>query len=119
MALRSIKKTFVRNRMAHDPSVPNKNTSAIIENIETVAADAIRITFSNRVMTAKLPGYKAGADGEQAVTSMERVSYTVIEFTFAGDVAGTDLHVLEGDLGIRTTSGGFVPAGVYAIPTFP
>lgn len=119
MALRSIKKTFVRNRMAHDPTVPNKNTSAIIEQIEVTAANAIRITFIQRVMTSKLPGYTAGADGGQTVASMSRVSDNVIDFTFSGDVAGTDMIVESGDLGIRTTMGGFVPAGTYAIPTFP
>jgi hypothetical protein len=50
---------------------------------------------------------------------MSPISATVIELVFTGTVAATNLLVQEGDAGIRTPSGGFVPAGTYAIPTFP
>jgi hypothetical protein len=119
MSLRPIKKTFVRNRAAHDPTVTNKHAAAIITEIESTAADTIQLSFLSRVMTSKLPDFAAGADGEETVEEVMRISDTVLELTFSGDVAGTDLIVSDGDLGIRTVSGGFVPAGTYAIPTFP
>lgn len=119
MTVRSIKKTFVRNRNAHDPSRPNVHAAAIITALEATAADTIEVTFSNRVMTNSLPGFKAGADAAETVASMTRVSDSVLSLEFSGDVQGTDLVVQEGDGGIRTAAGGFVPAGTYAIPTFP
>jgi hypothetical protein len=119
MSLRSIKKTFVRNRMAHDPSVPNQNAPAVIDSITSEAADTVRLTFNTRVVNSKLPGFTAGTDGEETVESMSLVSDTVVELVFTGDVAGTNMIVQGGDPGIRTPSGGFVPAGTYAIPTFP
>lgn len=119
MSARTVKRTNARNRRALDPSIPERVTPAVVENIEPQSADTIRITFSRQVMVTKLPGYHAGADGEATVTSAVLVNGTMVEFVFSADVAGTNLIIKGGDLGIRTPSGGFVPAGTYAIPTFP
>lgn len=119
MSLRMIRKTNVRNRAAYDPSMPKMRAPAIITNITSTAADAIEVTFSMPVITAKLPGWTAGAAGDETVSAMSLVSETVVAFTFTGDVQGTNMTVEEGDPGIRTMAGGFVPAGSYPVPTFP
>ena len=119
MALRTVKKTNVRNRSALDPSVPRRSDAAVIEDIETTAADTIQITVETRVQRGVACGFKAGADAEESVESLATISDTVLELVLTGDVSGTTLSVKGDDLGIRTASGGFVPAGTYAIPTFP
>lgn len=120
MTARTTWKTNMRNRRNLDPSVPRKAAPATIESIAAESADTIRITFNPRVVGNQLPQViRAGADGTATVTAMTQVSATVVELVFSGEVQGTDLIVEEGDPGIRTPVGGFVPAGSYAIPTFP
>lgn len=119
MALRTVKNTRARNRNAYDPSLPRTAAPAVISEIESTAADTIRLTFATRVQKNKLPLYRAGAGGGAAVESAVELSATEIELTFDAVVQGTNLLVAEGDPGIRTVAGGFVPAGVYAIPVFP
>ncbi|TVQ57147.1 MAG: hypothetical protein EA377_01150 [Phycisphaerales bacterium] len=119
MSLRSIKKTARQNRMKMDSSLPRTTTPAIISQIEATAADTIRLTFNARIFRNRVPGYTAGVNGSATVEDAIEISATVVELKFTGDVAGTDLIVEGGDQGVRTASGGFVPAGVYAIPTFP
>lgn len=119
MTQRMINRANGRNRSALDPSVPRKLTPAVINGITAEAAETIRITFDGRVIPSKLPGFTAGASGDETVASMTPISSTEIELVFSGDVQGTSLIVKEGDAGIRTPSGGFVPAGSYAVPTFP
>jgi hypothetical protein len=119
MPARTINRTNVRNRRALDPSVPPKATPAIISSIDATAADTIQITFSTRVFRNRLPKFTAGAGGAESVASAAEISDTVIELTFTGDVQGTDMSVPEGDPGIRSPAAGFVPAGTYAIPSFP
>jgi hypothetical protein len=109
----------VRNRRGMDPSVPKKRTDAVVSAIAATAADTIEITFQRTVQKSKLPVFKAGAAGAMTVASVTQVSGNVLELVFDGEVQGTDLIVEENDPGVRTPSGGFVPAGVYAIPTFP
>jgi hypothetical protein len=117
---RTVRPSKGRNRAALDKSIPRNITPALIDSIAATAATTIRITFAGRVQPSKTPVfYKAGAGGAMTVTTMNRISDTVIELVFSGTVAGTDLIIEEGDLGIRTAAGGFVPAGTYAIPTFP
>ena len=119
MAQRTLRRTNARNRAALDPSVPRKVTPAVVSSIDTTAADTIQITFDTRVFTAKTPGFAAGASGAETVSAVTQIGDAVVELTFTGDVQGTDLKVTEGDAGVRTPSGGFVPAGTYAIPSFP
>ncbi len=119
MAIRSIKQTTRRVKSKTSMMTPKKFTPAIIQEVDATAANVLRLTFNTRVQPTDLPTYKAGASGDVAVESMMTVSDTVVELTFSDDVAGTDLIVKEGDPGIRTAAGGFVPAGTYAIPTFP
>jgi len=119
MALRSIKKTAQQVRSKLTPQVPATTTPALITNIDATAAETIRLTFNTPVFRNRLPNYTAGADGAAVPVSSSEVSATVVEIVFDAEVQGTDLLVPSGDLGIRTTSGGFVPAGTYAIPTFP
>lgn len=118
MASRMMNRTNARNRNAMDPSVPKKQAPAVIASIASTAADTIRLTFDTRVQLSKTPGYTAGLGGA-SIASMSTISATELEFVFTGDVQSTSLLVKEGDPGIRTPSGGFVPAGTYAIPTFP
>jgi len=101
------------------PSVPKKFTPAIITSIDATAADTILITFNTNVIRAKTPKFTAGAGGVQTVELATQISATVIQLVFTGSVAGTDMIVQEGDPGIRTAAGGFVPAGSYPVPTFP
>jgi len=119
MAARSTKRTSRPSKLKTTLGSPRKLTPAIVTGIASTAADTIEITFSTRVITAGLPGYTAGAGGAETVASMTIVSDTVIELVFTGDVQGTTMSVPEGDDGIRTAAGGFVPAGSYAVPTFP
>jgi len=119
MGLRTIKKTNVRNRAAYDPSLPKLRAPAIITNITSTAANTIEVTFSMSVITAKLPNWTAGAGNAETVASMSLVSETIVAFTFTGEVQGTTMTVAEGDHGIRTMAGGFVPAGSYPVPSFP
>ena len=119
MGLRTMKMTNARNRAALDPSVTLRSVSAVITEVDATAANTIRLTFNGRVLPGRLPLFTAGAGGAETVQSMSQVSETVVELVFTGSVQGTDLTVGDGDLGIRTPAGGFVPAGVYAIPTFP
>jgi hypothetical protein len=119
MQPRTVKQTTRRVKTKTSIMTPAKLTPAVVMNIEATAANTIRMTFSTRVVKSGLPGYKAGADGTETIESMSSVSETVMEFVFTGDVAGTNLLVSEGDQGIRTWPAGFVPAGSYAIPTFP
>ena len=116
MAIRTIKQTRRRVRTKTTDETPKKFTPAIISSIAATAADTIQNT---RVMPVRLPGFTAGASAAETVTAMTAISETVIELTFTGDVQGTDLIVKEGDPGIRTSAAGFVPAGSYAIGTFP
>ena len=119
MTVRTTKRTNARNRRAMDPSVPKKLTPAVVSSVASTAADTIQITFSTRVLANKLPGFTAGAGGGQTVGSISQVSDTVVELAFTGEVQGTDLAIAGDDPGIRTPSGGFMPAGTYAIPSFP
>lgn len=119
MASEALRRTNARNRSALSPSMPRRFTSAVISTIDTTAADTIQITFSRPVIPSRLPGFVAGAGGAETVSSMSKISDTVIEFVFTGDVQGTDMIVQEGDPGIRTVAGGFVPAGSYPVPVFP
>lgn len=117
--MRVVKQTTRRVRTKTTNATPKKFTPAIITEIEATAADTIRITYSTRIVKNSLPGYKAGAGAAQTVESMSLISDTLLELVFTGSVQGTDLIVPEGDPGIRTWPAGFVPAGVYAIPSFP
>jgi len=108
-----------RNRRSVDESIPPRRFPATISSIAATAADTIQITFGTSVLPAKLPLFKAGAAGDETVASMTRINDTVVEFVFTGDVQGTNMTVQEGDPGIRTVTGGFVPAGTYAVPAFP
>lgn len=119
MTVRTIKKTFVRNRQAMDPSVPRKQTSAVIAEITAESETTMRLTFNDRVLPARVPGFTAGADGRATVESMTAISDTEIELEFSDDVQGTAMTVPEGDAGLRTPAGGFVPAGSYDLPEFP
>ena len=117
---RTVRSSKGRNRGALDKSLPGSITPALISEIDATAANTIRITFAGKVQPSTVPvRYKAGAGGAMIVNSISAVSPTIIELVFSGTVAGTDLIVEEGDPGIRTAAGGFVPAGTYAIPTFP
>ncbi|MCC6907207.1 MAG: hypothetical protein IT430_04635 [Phycisphaerales bacterium] len=103
-----------------DASVPRMYAPATINAITAEAADTIRITFNPRVLVSQVPQLmRAGAAGAATVSGISQISATVVELVFTGDVQGTSLLVEEGDFGIRTPAGGFVPAGTYAIPTFP
>lgn len=119
MTIRTINRTNARNRRAFDKAVPKKGTPAVIASIAATAADTIQLTFSTRVFRNKLPAFTAGAGGAETVATATEISDTVIELVFTGDVQGTDMIVKEGDPGIRTSAGGFVPAGSYPVPTFP
>jgi len=118
MTARTVNRTNLRNRRAVT-SKPKFITPAVVSSIAATAADTIQITFNGPVFPAKTPGYTAGAGGAETVSSMTRISDTVIELVFTGDVQAKNLIVQEGDAGIRTVAGGFVPAGSYAVPTFP
>lgn len=104
-----------RNRAAMDPSIPKKLTSAIVSSIATTASDTIQITFAARVQSRGLPAFKAGAAGAETVQAVTQISDTVLELTFTGSVATSDLIVAENDPAVRTPTGGFVPAGTYTI----
>lgn len=119
MPSRTLQKVGQRVKSNPTVSSPRKLTPALISSIATTAADTIQITFSTNVITGKLPSYTAGAANDETVASMTWISATVIELTFTGDVQGTTMIVAEGDPGIRTMAGGFVPAGSYPVPTFP
>lgn len=119
MTARNATRSVGRNRRTFDPSVPKKITPGLISTITAEAADTIRMTFDKRVFLNKTPGFRAGAGGAETVTSATAMSATEIELVFTGDVQGTDLIITEGDPGLRTVPGGFVPAGTYAVPTFP
>jgi hypothetical protein len=119
MPARAQNKTYVRNRATIDPAQPFVPAPAVITSMTAESADTIRLTFNGRVTPSKLPLYTAGAGGAETVESMTAISDTVIELVFTGEVQGTNLIVQGGDPGIRTPPGGFVPAGTYAIPTFP
>lgn len=119
MALRTVKRTNARNRVALDPSVPRKLTPAVISSIAATAADTIEITFNTRVMVNSTPALTAGGATPVSVVSATQISATVVEMEFSGSVQGTNLQVSEGAAGVRTPAGGFIPAGSYAIPTFP
>lgn len=108
-----------RQKMKTSINAPRIMTSAIISSIDATAADTIQITFNTRVMLRSEPNFTAGAGGAETVASATEISDTVIELSFTGDVQGTTLNVPEGSNGIRTAAAGFVPAGSYAIPTFP
>jgi len=116
MAQRMIRNTKTRNRAAMDPSIPKKLTPAVVSLVELASPDTARLTFSTRVMARGLPAFKAGLTGAETVQSVTTVSGTVLELVFTGTVAMTDMLVDEGDPAIRTPTGGFVPAGTYAIP---
>lgn len=119
MSSRIIRRTNARNRSAMLPSRPRKYTAAIITNIESTAADTVRLTFSVRVVAGQLPAFTAGAGESETIASRTVISDTVVELTFTGEVQGTTMIVAEGDPGIRTVAGGFVPAGSYPVPSFP
>jgi hypothetical protein len=119
MTSRILKRRNTRNRSALDPAVPRKGAPATIASIAATAADTIQITFNTNVFKNKTPGYTAGAGGAETVELATQISATVVQLVFTGAVAGTDLVVQEGDPGIRTAAGGFVPAGSYPVPTFP
>lgn len=120
MASRTVSKSNRRVKTKVSVSTPRVFTSAVITNIDATAANTIRLTFDSRIVKGgSLPGYTAGAGGAETVASMSLISESVAELVFSGSVQGTDLIVPDGDKGIRTWPAGFVPAGVYAIPTFP
>ena len=119
MTQRTVRRTNARNRRAMDPSVPKKERPAVIATVDATAADTVQLTFESTVVPNKLPGFTAGAGGAETVSSMSKISETVVELVFSGDVQGTDMIVQGGDPGIRTAQGGFVPAGTYAVPAFP
>jgi hypothetical protein len=120
MASRTVSKSNRRVKTKVSVSTPRVFTSAVISEIEATAANTIRITFDSRIVkSGSLPGYTAGAAGAETVESMSLIGETGVELVFTGSVQGTNLIVPDGDPGIRTWPAGFVPAGVYAIPTFP
>ena len=119
MTQRTAKRVNARNRGALDPSVPRKERPAVIATVDATAADTVQLTFESPVVPNKLPGFTAGAGGAETVASMTKISETVVELVFSGDVQGTNMVVQGGDPGIRTSTGGFVPAGTYAVPAFP
>ncbi len=119
MTARSSTRASGRNRRTFDPSVPKIITPAVISGITAEAADTIRISFGNSMLPNKTPGFTAGSGGGETVTSATQISDTVVELVFTGDVQGSNMVVPEGDPGIRTAAGGFVPAGTYAVPAFP
>ena len=114
--LRTVNRTNGRNRKGMDPSVPRTTTPAVITATASPAADTIELTFSTRVLKSKLPGFTAGAGGAETVIAATQVSGTVVSLQFSGSVTGTDMNVPADDAGIRTPTGGFVPAGVYPLP---
>lgn len=116
MTLRTISRPNGRNRSAGDPAVPTKATPAIITTITLVSDDRIQLTFDTNVIASKTPGYIGGAGGIATVNSITQISATQVELAFSEDVAGTDMVIGVDDAGIRTVTGGFVPAGNYAIP---
>ena len=118
MPVRPLRNTRTRNRRAFDPAHPFVPASAIITGMEMTADDTVRLTFNERVLPTGVPGFTAGAAGEQTVETMARISDTVIELTFTGAVDESKMLVPEGDAGLRTASGGFVPAGSYDLPEF-
>ena len=108
--------TAQQNRAALDESMPSRLTPAIIREIEMTAEDTVRLTFTTRVYRSRVPLFKAG-DNETVETATP-ISDTEVELTFSGPVADSEMRVPEGDAGLRTPAGGFVPAGVYDLPEF-
>ena len=119
MTSRTLKRVDARNRNKIDPAVPQKRVPAVISSIASTSAMVIQITFNTRVQKSGVPGFTAGAAGDLSPNQATTISDTVIELRFTGTVQGTDLNVPDSDPGIRTATGGFVPAGTYAIPVFP
>jgi len=119
MTTRAIGKTTGRNRNVVTKSQPRVAGAAVISSIDSTSAMVIQITFNTRVQKSGVPGFTAGAAGDLSPNQATTISDTVIELRFTGTVQGTDLNVPDSDPGIRTATGGFVPAGTYAIPAFP
>jgi hypothetical protein len=116
MAQRTQQRTNARNRSALDPSLPRTQTPALVDSVVTGGPNSVaRMTFAGRVMARGVPGFRAGAGAAETVVGVQQVGATVLDLTFSGDVAGTDMVVGEADPGVRTPGGGFVPAGTYAI----
>lgn len=119
MGLRTIKQTTRRAKSKTSMMTPNTFTPAIIQSIAVQAPETIRLTFSTRVMATRMPGFTAGDAFGNTVVSMTQVSATEVDLTFDGDVEDTEMSVKEHDPGIRTSSGGFVPAGTYSLAVTP
>lgn len=119
MALRTTKQTARQDRSALDTARPKRLTPCIIVSVAATAADTVQLTFDTRVSRNRTPMYTAGAGAAETVTGAMQISDTVVELVFSGVVQGTNMIVPEGDPGIRTAAGGFVPAGTYAVPAFP
>ena len=116
MTSRTLKNTRARNRRAMDPSVPATMAPAVITSATTPGEDTVSLVFDTPVMVTRIPPtFRAGAGGTAEVVSITAVSATEVSLTFSGEVAGTTLFVGAADPGIRTSSGGFVPAGQYAL----
>jgi len=110
-------RTLARNRRRLDPSVPKKLTPAIISSMTLSGSNAVQIAFSTRVQAAGLPGFSVDTgDNDETVASISTIDTTTLLLTFTGDIAGATMSVDEGDPGIRTPAGGFVPAGNYTLP---
>ena len=115
MATNTTMRSAPRNRRAPDPSIPPRTTPAVITGATAASATVVRVTFDTRVMPRGLPAFTAGSSNDQTVESVTAISGTELELTFTGDVSSSTMTVAEGDPAIRTPSGGFVPAGLYAI----
>jgi hypothetical protein len=103
-----------RDRRKGDPSVPKTLAPAIISTVTLSGSNAAQVEFATRVQANGIPGFTTG--GGESVVSVDTVNATTLLLTFSGDVAGATMSVPEGDRGIRTPAGGFVPAGNYMIP---
>ena len=116
MSGRSNTVTSRRARRRGDSTLPKVPASAIIREIEAESETTMRLTFTERIFTSTMPLFTAG-DGE-TVESMTKLGETEVELVFTGPVDGTTMMVKDGDAGLRTGTGGFVPAGSYDLPEF-
>ena len=113
--MRSATRSKGRARRVLDEATPGRRVPAVINTITVISDDTIQLAFATNVMPTRLPGFTA-ASGTASVTGMTQISATEIELVFDLDVENTTLVVAENDPGIRTSAGGFVPAGNYTIP---
>lgn len=116
MAQRTLRRTKPRDRRAKDPSIPTRRTPAIILSLTAVTETEVRVEFDTRVQVSRTPGFVAGASGKSAVKQATLEDPTLVTLKFEDAVADSTMLIGEYDPGIRTASGGFVPAGRYVIP---